>query len=398
MNVDKPIKVLLVASYYPPEHTGAGLRSHRTFTRIKEKYPVETLVLTKNRQSSTDQFENYEGMQVLRIKTGNTLLQYIYNIGRTFYKYNLKSYDIVYCGGDVHMHIAAGIWAKMFSQPFFIEVVKNKVEDTKDFITQIKSVINFLRFRYLREKLQRSCNLSIALNTHIKEYYRRIGVPDEKIWVRPNPVDTRNFNLPTQEQRKRARIEYGINGDKYVHLLIGAIKARKNQLFAVKYLKALPKHHAMVIAGPVSDKIYFEELKKFIRDNRLYRQVLLLTGFRNDVKLLYHASDVLVVPSLAEGTPNVMLEALCCGLPVLINNSLGLDEYIQHSHNGYSAHLSVDEFVSGSLVCEKTLNEYSKRYKIAKDSGQKYGHEIIDKQLYKYLRTVNNDNGSYTVV
>lgn len=53
--------------------------------------------------------------------------------------------------------------------------------------------------------------------------------------------------------------------------------------------------------------------------------------------LLYNAADVLVVPSLADNYPNVILEAMACGLPVVGFNTGGIPELVEHRITGYLA-------------------------------------------------------------
>jgi len=392
MKSNKNLKVLFVASYYPPEHTGAGLRSHRTFKRIKERYPVDILVLSKNRKNKTDYFEEYEGQPILRVWTGNSLLKCIYNIRRVYYKYNLNSYDIVYCGGDVYIHIAAALLARVYSQNIVMEVVKNKSEERNNIIEKIKYIVNFIRFGYIRVKLQQRSNLLIALNKHIKRYYKKIGVSEDRIWTRPNPVDTRIFNFPTPEQREYVRRIYGIYKNQYVHLMVGGIKARKNQKFVVDYFKKLPSHHVLIIAGPVENSYYLDDLIKSINENMLLERVKLLEGFHNNVINLYHTSDVLILPSFAEGTPNVMLEALCCGLPVLLNEKLGIDEFIDNGKNGWTLPLDSDKFVFYSRLCEEKLDKQSVRSKIAKSACENFNYKILDELLYNKLIMIHNNS------
>jgi glycosyltransferase involved in cell wall biosynthesis len=392
MDNDRKIKILLVTSYYPPEHTGAGLRAHRTFQRLSEKYPIDVLAVTRNRGKVKEHIEIYDGVRVLRIKTGNSLLSYIYNTGRAFYMYDLKSYDIVYCNGDVYIHLAAGLWALIFSRKLIMEVVKNKMKGSKNFMSKLRSTINYIRFGYLREKINTKSHLSVALNNQIRDYFINIGIPLDKIWLRPNPVDTRIFYPPSEEQRNNARRSYKIKENNFVHLLLGIIKERKNQKFAIDYIRGLPKHHILIIAGPIGDLKYYDDIKKMIIDYNLHEKVILIADYQYTVNKLYHASDMLIIPSFSEGTPNVMLEALCCGLPVLINKELGLDEYIMENINGWSIYLSVDEFISKSLQCELKYSEYSERLKIAETSKRKYAYEFLDDNLFQHIRELLINN------
>lgn len=63
--------------------------------------------------------------------------------------------------------------------------------------------------------------------------------------------------------------------------------------------------------------------------------------------LAYNSADVLVIPSREDNLPNVMLEALCCGTPVIAFENGGMQEIINHDFNG----ILVSEQSSKSLAC-----------------------------------------------
>jgi glycosyltransferase involved in cell wall biosynthesis len=61
---------------------------------------------------------------------------------------------------------------------------------------------------------------------------------------------------------------------------------------------------------------------------------LFFTGHLNDVSPLYELADLLVLPSLSEGLPMVVIEAFAHGLPVLANNVGGVSEIVVDGYNG----------------------------------------------------------------
>ncbi|GAC18539.1 TIGR03088 family PEP-CTERM/XrtA system glycosyltransferase [Paraglaciecola arctica] len=65
-----------------------------------------------------------------------------------------------------------------------------------------------------------------------------------------------------------------------------------------------------------------------------------LAGNRNDVAALMTEFDIFVLPSLAEGISNTILEAMACGLPVIATNVGGNAELVQHDHSGYVVNVS----------------------------------------------------------
>ncbi len=62
---------------------------------------------------------------------------------------------------------------------------------------------------------------------------------------------------------------------------------------------------------------------------------LMFLGYRNDVLEILKASNAFVLPSLIEGLPGVILEAMYCGTPVIANNVGGIKEVVVNEKTGY---------------------------------------------------------------
>ena len=60
----------------------------------------------------------------------------------------------------------------------------------------------------------------------------------------------------------------------------------------------------------------------------------------------YSAADVLVIPSLEDNQPNVMTEALCCGLPVVAFKNTGIIEMINEQNGIFAQHQNADSLAS----------------------------------------------------
>ncbi len=74
--------------------------------------------------------------------------------------------------------------------------------------------------------------------------------------------------------------------------------------------------------------------------NRLAGFRTISLGYQTDEKRMariYSAADIQVVPSLQDNLPNVVLESLACGTPVVCFNCGGLQDMVNHQHNGYLA-------------------------------------------------------------
>lgn len=122
-------------------------------------------------------------------------------------------------------------------------------------------------------------------------------------------------------KRQKKRTEIDIPLDAKLLISIGELSARKNHKVVVEALQKLPSEFWYVIVGRGSFKAELERLD--------HTGHLKLLGYRNDIVELLHASDVFVFPSLQEGLPVALMEALAAGLPCVASRIRGNTDLIE---------------------------------------------------------------------
>jgi len=383
---DNPIKVLVISRKIPPVYSGAGLRALRTYTRLQKNFNILPLIITDSNGGCYDNNNNGE-LNIHRIQSKKGITRNIFLLLRLFKKNEFRSYRIVHCFGTGPLNIAAGICARIFSKKLIIERTVNENHLSAGLLISIRRLIFYLRRTLFQNLLQRRADLLIALNKINRDEYIRIGVPEDKIWLRPNPIDIKYFYYPSIEQRKKSRSLLNYKENHFVHLMVGNICSRKNQLFALKYVKKLPENHRLLIVGPTLDRdeSYLNQVEAFIIKNGLSNRVKLLIGYYKEVLSFYHASDIFTLPSLNEGLPNALLEALCCGLPALINEELGLDYIVCTGKNGMNLPLKIDLFVKSAQLSERLYKFNHSRVSIAERAHKMFSSDRIDKGLAERL-------------
>lgn len=130
-----------------------------------------------------------------------------------------------------------------------------------------------------------------------------------------------------------------------------------------------------------------KELKRLIRKNHLEKRFFLI-GFQEDISSLLRAADVFVIPSLYEGMPNSVLEAMSYKLPVVASNVNGVSELIKNGENGFS----IDSGDVSQLI-EKLnflISDESKRIEL----GEK-GHSFV-RENFSIDRMVREFDGFLT--
>lgn len=129
---------------------------------------------------------------------------------------------------------------------------------------------------------------------------------------------------------ERFRTDKRNENDKFRIISIGELNKNKNHSTVIKAIKKLNDEDIIYeIYGNGSGK---EALEKLIRSCGLESQVF-LKGFAIDIEKPLRESDCCVFPSFREGLGLASLEAMACGVPLIVADNRGTREYAQHEVN-----------------------------------------------------------------
>jgi glycosyltransferase involved in cell wall biosynthesis len=181
----------------------------------------------------------------------------------------------------------------------------------------------------------------LAVGRRNREFYRALGVPDERIFDVPFSVDNARFSrassLSASERRSR-RARFGVSDDRPVVLFASKLIPTKHPddvLRAAAALAARGLEFFVVIAGSGS---LYAELEALAMALGLGERVAFI-GFVNQSALpqLFAACDVFVLPSENEPWGLVVNEAMCAGLPVVVGEGVGcVPDLVQPGVNGFT--------------------------------------------------------------
>ena len=155
------------------------------------------------------------------------------------------------------------------------------------------------------------------------------GLKPSKLIVIPNAVDVERFASAEPAQLQ----EFGIHDGSQVFASIGRLEHQKGidvLLTAIERLKPLPNdlHFLIVGDGPDDSSLRAQATAKGIADHVHF------VGRRADVPELLAASFALILASRWEGMPNVVLEAMAAGKPVISTRVEGIDELVRDEVTG----------------------------------------------------------------
>jgi glycosyltransferase involved in cell wall biosynthesis len=376
------MKVLWLCSWYPnPISPYDGDFIQRHAKAVAAYIPVDVFYISQSGETVNiardNLIESEEGNMKEKIiffrfrKTGLRFIDKLnYNI-RYFrtYKKIIKNYindkgmpDIVH----VHVPMKAGMIARWMRKKWKAPYI---VSEQSSMYSKAATDSFFKKSSWHRHKVKKIfrnadavTNVSTAVGETLKVLFNLPAVR-----IIHNTVNTDFFNYK----------EIAFSKFRFIH--VSGLNYQKNVegiLRAIKRLSELRKDFEVVIAGPGETA-----LLKMIGDLQL-NSIVFCTGAISyqEVAIEMQKASAFVMFSRHENFPCVMVEALCCGLPVIGTDVGGVPEAIDED-NGMIVPSENEEELQSAM--STMMNEYQKynREKIAFNAQQKYSYSTIGKQF-----------------
>jgi teichuronic acid biosynthesis glycosyltransferase TuaC len=250
---------------------------------------------------------------------------------------NLKRFEVVHLHSHVDRLFLGYLLARLRGRKVIYSCT---LEDSP---TQLAAAYS-AKYRPLVLALLRTLDAFIAISPHL---LRRSLETTAAASLRFIPQGT-DLSAPPPDRQARlaARRRLGLAEEDVLLLNVGSISRRKNLRFLIEALALIPDPALrLVLVGPTLEEDYAAEIAARTRELGLEDRVL-MPGFREDPSDHYAAADVFVFASTAEGFPNVLLEAMAAGLPIVTRFLPGLTDFVvEHGRTGFLAD-TAEEFAA----------------------------------------------------
>lgn len=192
------------------------------------------------------------------------------------------------------------------------------------------SLPSWLVFYPIEKLCSRLTDVLITINQ--EDYFRA------KSWNTCRVVLVPGIGVHTEEfrnevvDRKMYRDEFGFKEDDFVFMSTGQVSVRKNHEVVIRAIAEIENSrvkYLIVGFGELEEKLKTLVKKMGIEDRVVF------AGYRGDVKRLLHAVDGYAFPSLQEGLPVALMEAMSVGLPIVCSRIRGNVDLIENGKGGY---------------------------------------------------------------
>ncbi|MBA6153395.1 glycosyltransferase [Gelidibacter maritimus] len=153
--------------------------------------------------------------------------------------------------------------------------------------------------------------------TAFKNFHGDVYQSDSRYKIIKNGVSAGDFNIPFSNYEARKRFNFP--NDCFMIGHVGRFDPAKNHETIFKVIQSFKENHnnfRFVFCGKDTNSVAF--ISKLEEYN--IQDVVIALGLRSDLPMLYRALDVFYFPSITEGQPNALIEAMISGLPVVTSN------------------------------------------------------------------------------
>ena len=331
----------------------------------RRKHSVSVVTSFRN----FDKRESYKGVDMFEINPLVTIhsvphslsfpLSYIHRLVQE------RDVEIIHALMDYSTNTAAASFvSKVTDIPFVYNVQGMGTRTGRFVVDALAECYDWTIDRFI----SRNAKKLILLSKSLISRTRKLGVPDSKVVVIPSGVDSAHYNPERPEVKRRAsqlRGEFGFHNEVVVGF-VGRLYPAKGLTYlfsAVKRIQSKLPNITLLVVGDGAQRKELEAMSKMLKVKTIF------AGWQHDVVPYYSLMDIFVLPSLFEGLPNVILEAMAMRKAVIATKVGGNPDVLSDGENGFL--VPVRNVQKLALALEKLIEDETLRAKMGAMNRQK---------------------------
>lgn len=248
--------------------------------------------------------------------------------------------------------------------------------------------------RFLDSVFRPKYDYNFACGKVVYDYYKQHSkyLNFEKVSILSNSIDIKEIEGKYLINEKNLRETYKIPEDKIILGYIGRITVQKGIIPFIKEFYKVKKEFEDCLVLIIGDGEQGQEAKKLIHELNL-EDSFILTGFKKETYDFYPIIDIFFLPSIYEGLPMVILEAMAFNKAIISMNVGSISELINNNtgilieSNNYNKFINEMKLLKNNKNLRKQYGENAHKFVNEKYGIESYVYEI-EKQYDKLLKVV----------
>lgn len=324
------MRILMYSTYFPPHYSGAAKQGISLATRLRDHgHEVEFITLQRQGESFSNEFEGFKVWRIREGKGKHRELLFWWNFFLFVWR-RRHDFDILHSHGAYYRNSFIGPLARIFRKK---SLVKTSLANN-DLAGLGKGVSGRLHRFFLDQ-----VDAYIAISQELRDEFKELNFPDDKVLFIPNGVDTDRFRPLSSVEKELEKKNLGFNEQQHIALTVGVFDRRKNIGWLINEWvqnEGFGTQAKLLAVGPQSrgdkDGAFLRSLKDTADEHPHMVQIL---GHVDSIEDYFQVADVFILPSTNEGMPNVVLEAMAAGLPCIATAVSGSGELVKDGLNGF---------------------------------------------------------------
>jgi len=327
--------ILMVTGAYWPELSGGGLQCRTIINSLRDRFDFMVLTTCTDPGLPTD--DRVDGVAVTRVLVSVGKISS--KIAAAFQTVNFllraaPHLQAVHLHGFSQKSILITILARLLGKRVIVTLHTAGQDDPEG--VRRAGQVSYWAYR--------KADRFIAISHLMADAYRAAGLPENRLRIAPNGIDTSRFSPSSATERRQMRAALGLPEEVPVVLFVGFFSRDKRPDVLYQAWRELRERHGittvLLFAGATQSD-YFEvdsALKAEMEADAKARNVercLRFAGEVRDVERYYRAADVFVMPSTREAFGMALLEGMSSALPVIATRIPGVtDGIVEHQRTG----------------------------------------------------------------
>jgi glycosyltransferase involved in cell wall biosynthesis len=334
LTVDR-VRVLMVTGAYFPELSGGGLQARAVVRALRQD--ARFLVITTSIQPALPAVSTEDDVPIYRIHVNprsrwSKLVASI-KLARLFASLR-REFDIVNLHGFSTKAVLLRLLARVFHKRFILTLQPGG-HDSPEAAAALGRVASWA---------YRSADLYLSVSPGLSRAYLESKLAPDRLRQVCNAVDIRRFRPADEDTRNALREKLGLPRQSRVVLFVGYFSADKRPDALFDAWSALPptlRQSSMIVYVGATESAYSEidpaianRIRRAATDHGLVERLHFVESTL-EIEDYFRASDVYVLPSIREGLPIALLEAMACALPCIASELPGsTDVLIESGRSG----------------------------------------------------------------